>query len=447
MGLPNVDYARKGISIISFIKEIRMDIKKLFGHIITEQRQRYVICRIDNNKIIGEKLRLEGIHGGEGYFIIRLSEMFLKNRREWWVGFNPLAIAITDFFYNQTNQTIPIYIGNQLLKTIESQIQDQFVEYRNTKIIGPVVYNGGDVGLFIGLFRVQVNDYSRQLFDFIESIIGTFHLSQLDSYIALADNINKGLAGLFGLKEVQLQIGFRNVYNETGPDANQFKDGYFLMAACPRENLQTENLWIKDGALHIGEDEGHLVPFQSDDYCLFKIEQSDERTDFRSLKFNSQWEKIISELYDRRFGEADHLLLSLMKEIAKSPELIRKQKLRLIQVYKANYEKEVEISKGILPSLESIPTRGGRITMDAQTVIQKIAYSADKRKYDPSVPKALIDISKNLNGIIGHRNFDKPLNDNEILSQMRVLDSVSTVSDVDPIALVSAMVSDSLDPN
>lgn len=423
-----------------------MDLMEQLRGLTRQTHQRNFYGRLDNQRVLGEPLRTEGIQEGDGYFQIRLAEMFLKDKRRWWFGFNPMTIAVTDFLYNNARKSVPVYIGNQILQSVEKQVGNQKVEYRNTNILGPVAYCGGDVGLFVGLFRVQVNDFSRQLFDFLETIIGSFSLTQLGPYLSLADNVGKGISGLLGMEEVQLQVGHRNVFNTRETDASRFREGYWVIAEGPLERERLSQLWVRDGILHVGDHEQRLKPFDECDFCLVKIEQFEERNDYRSLSFHAPWKKALEALYAGALEEADRLFLSLIREVAISPDLIRKQRFRLIQLYKANYEKEIEVFKGIRATPLANATRGGRIRLDATAVIQHTAYKALKRGYDPDVSKALMEVSRNLDQILAGRKHGTDMEDAEMAAQMETLAKISTTQASDPEALADAIVIDTLDP-
>src|ERR1022692_4720508 len=79
------------------------------------------------------------------YFQLRLSEMFLRNGRELWREFMPMTVFITEFIFDGKQQTVPFVVNNDILNSIQKYVEGNSIEYRNTKVAGPIPYCGGNI--------------------------------------------------------------------------------------------------------------------------------------------------------------------------------------------------------------------------------------------------------------------------------------------------------------
>ena len=175
--------------------------------------------------------------------------MFLRDKNEFIRNFVPLTIAINSFKYGGQRHEIPFIVGNQLLHSIESYIKDEYIEFKDTRILGPSPYPGDDVSLFIGLFRVQVDNLARQLFSFMDNIIGIFNLSSLIPYLDVADKLGDALAGLMSLQEIEMRFGMLNTFSHVEGSHNFFRSGYLVFVGCPENEIMADQLWIQNGRL------------------------------------------------------------------------------------------------------------------------------------------------------------------------------------------------------
>jgi hypothetical protein len=378
----------------------------------------------------------------ECYFQIRLSEMFLKNQRHYWQGFIPITIASVDFLHDGGVRCVPVYIGNIQLKAIQAPVQNEYVEYTNTNILGPYPYIGGEIGFFIGLFRTRVIDLSRQLFDFIEKIIKVFDVTQLSSYLKIADAIGSGLSELLEMKEhVQLQMGRRHVFTDRHGDPSRLRPGYLIYVNCPETELNPRHLWVKNGLLYFGEDPARLRPFQSHDFCLIEMIRRERRNDYTAMPFHRTYKCAQKEIFKGNTIEADRLFLSLIQQIASSPDLTRHHRFYLIQAYSGNFEKQVELYRQATGKISAAgaATRGPREGLNARDVLKKAARSAATRGFPPHVERALLDVSKHLNEFKGIGKPMADLTDDDLNNQLKMLVSINRFKEKDPVAILNAL--------
>lgn len=427
-----------------------MGLSALLDQLTGSTHVRKMFHRLQMNHVIGAESEFEEFEPEECYFQIRLSEMFLKNQRRYWQGFIPLTIASVDFLHDDGWRSVPVYIGNSQLKTIEAPVQNEYVEYINTNILGPHPYLGGELALFVGLFRTQVVDLSRQLFDFLEKVIKAFDITQLSSYLQIADAVGSGLSDVLGMgSHVELQMGRRHVFSDRVDDAGRLRPGYLVYVNCPEMDVNPKHLWVKEGRLYLGERSSQLTPFQSHDFCLIEVIRRDRRNDYTAMPPHQTYKRAQQEIFKGNAVEADRLFLSLIQQIAASPDLTRPHRFHLIQAYKGNFEKQVEIYRmttGIL-SAPGSTTRGPRDGMDARSVLKKAARSAATRGGIPHAERALLDVSNHLDVFEGIEKPMADLTDTDLNDQLGLLLQINQAQDKDPMALLAALSFDMLNPN
>ncbi len=426
-----------------------MDIKELFQSLISQKTTRKLYARLREDHIKDESFAARDFTPGGSYFQVRLSEMFLKDRREYWQGYVPLGIVVSDFIYDGERRTIPFVVGNQVLKGIEKYIDKEYVEYLNTRIVGPVPYMGDGIALFVGLFRTQVTNLAEKLFNVVETLLGAFDATQLSKYLDIAKPLSKGLSDLLGMQEVELRVGNRDEFSDMTQDSKAFREGYLAYLNCPEDRFSTEDLWVKDGRLFVGTEETALAPLKACDYCLVRIEHLSERTDYTTLPFHGKWAKAQESIFEGNLAKARSLFMELVGMVAGSPDLTRDHRYHLIQAYKANFELELgiynEIS-GKSGEVRGVATRGalrlGARSLDPKTSIQYTAQKAQEAGVSKEAVQGLFDISRNWEEIPGlsGRPQKTELNDTLLEIQLKAMQTISRVVSPDPQGLADAII-------
>lgn len=426
-----------------------MGLSALLDRLVGATHTRKMFKRLPVDQIVGARPPSGEFEPEECYFQIRLTEMFLKNQRHYWKGYIPMAIANVDFIRDGNLCSVPVCIGNNQLKAIEAPIKDQYVEYMNTNILGPSPYHGGDFALFIGLFRLEVADLSLQLFNFLETIIKTFDITQLTSYLQIADAVGAGLSGLLGMDEkVQLQMGRRHVFSDRRGDPGRLTPGFLVYINCPDNELPPGKLWVENNLLFYGDDSSHLEPFQSHDFCLIEVVRRDTRNDYTTMPFHQIYRRAQKEVFKGNANEADRLFLSMIQQIAASPDLTRPHRFDLIQLYSGNFEKQVELyrkSTGSIPTA-GVASRGPRDALDARDVLKRAARSAAKAELTAPAERALLDIGSHLDEVVAGSRPLSDLSDDDLNAQLARLSKISRTREKDPDVIVAALAADMLNP-
>jgi hypothetical protein len=382
----------------------------------------------------------------QSYFELRLAEMFLRDRRQYWRGFVPLAVTVSKFLYAGKRQTVPFLIGNQLLKQIETYIQDECVEYRNTRIAGPAPYAGDDVSLFTGLFRSQVTNLSEQLWHLVEDLVTAFDVTQLSRYLDIARPIQTGLAQLLGMKEVEYQTGARQVFTgNAAPETSAcFREGYLAYVNCPEASIQSNSLWVKDGRLYVGTTPKQMERLQKHDYGLVEISLLTQRDDYSAFAFHQVWEKAQKEIYEGDPVKARKLFLDLSGHVATCADFTQTQRYDLIRLYKANFERDVAVANDLRGMGDSEPkpsTRGGTNRMDARSAVGWTAMLAHNARASEIAVDGLLELQTHWDRIPGlEPSAELRSVTNDLLkAQLEALGRISHEPGRDPLALADAL--------
>lgn len=435
-----------------------MTLERFIDKLIRTPAQRRFYDQIPDSHVLDKGFSPQVFEPEKGYFQITLSEMFLRDRRHFWQGFVPLSIIMSDFIYDGKRQTIPFFVDSKLLKEIEECVKNVQVEYYNTRVAGPVPYIGGNVSLFVGLFRIQVDNLAENLFNFLQTIVSTFDLTVLSSYLNIARPLIGGLEDLLDMKQVQFRLGTRDEFSCKPNDPHRFREGYLVFMNCPENHISTDTLWVNNGRLSVGPNRKSIKPFREYDYCLVRIEQLSERGDYTTLPFHKLWEDAKRIIYQGNHINAQWMLMELAQQLATSPDLTQDHRYYLMQVYKANFEKEVALYQelhGFTPEqIATVSKRGAGGILGPRESFETAAQLARKGKFPEKTVDGLLELRDNWGQInnweqipeLQDKDKDSRLANDILNRQLQALASVSKIKKPDPKALADVITFTALNP-
>ena len=429
-------------------------INDLLDHIKRVPAQPRFYHRIPDDHMLDDRVTSLPIKKDNSYIDIRLSEMFLANRSEYFQGFIPFTLAITDMLCDHEaspacRESIPFIVGNQLLAPIVSNLQNESVEYRDTRIAGPLPYVGDDLGLFVALYRAKVSDLSKQLFEFLDNLVNTIGMGNVSSYLKMGESLVRGLSALFGVgKDIEYRLGAKYTFKDSPGDPSELKEGYIVYINCPESEMDAERLWVKNHRLHTGNREDNS-PFRANDYCLIRVDQKTTRP-YESLPFHEVWKQAKDFIWNGNHEQADALFLYLAQQVARSADLTQSDRFQVQLIYKANFEREIERFHHLRhPVTESTTrTRGGWTGSDARSVIQMTAEIAEKEKMPMGLQNSLWEIREHWEDIpyLSDPITDFVLTDEVFNDQLRALSNIIQTRDQDPESLARTFALSRLSP-
>jgi hypothetical protein len=386
------------------------------------ERKHYSV--IHQDRVMDTGFESAVIRPNEDYFTIRLSEMHLTDAREYFRNFVPMAILVSDFTYAQNRETIPFLVDNSLVN-FESLMEGKSIEFKNTRVAGPIPYIGDDVALFTGLFRLEVSDMAKSLFTLLENLVKTFDPSGLSKYLTVAKSLGQSLPSVLGMEKCEFRLGARDVYTETKGSANQFRQNYMAYINCPEQAISPGSLWVRDNRLFLGPDKKSIQPVNDYDYCLMKIEGSDTRNDYTAFPFYSLWKEAKNLLMEDALQKAKFKKAEFLQQINTCPDLTESHQEELIHLFNIKFQnswnKQVSFSRGKEPG--TITRGDDKNTAKAVTTfLQSSAVMADKLHLPASVGNRLNTLSEAWEKIPFLENPEKELDtpekeSNQIINQ------------------------------
>lgn len=408
--------------------------------------ERRFYCRIPDNQVLDERITAKVVKPKESYFEVRLSEMFLRDKREYWVQYIPFVVVLTELLHDHetteaTREAFPFLVTNHILGPVEQQVGDNHVEYRNTRVAGPLPYMGEDMDLFVALYGSRTSDVSEKLFEFLGNVVSVMDVGGLSAHLSVARNLKDSLSSLLNIEGTKYRLGTRDSFTNREGDPREFKECYLAYINCPEEDVEQNKLWVKDHRLHIGTEESH-EPFRKYDYCLVRIDERKDRN-HESLPFHKLWKQTEDMIIQGRHAEADVMFRHLVQTVARSPDLTKRHRINLQLIYKMDFETAIEHDnklRGKIPK-ELPATRGPRTGLSPKAVLQRTASIAKKAGISQTVENTFWEISKHWDEIPHLKDRPKGfrLSGDALNEQLEALSRITEIPDQDPEDLAKAL--------
>jgi hypothetical protein len=220
------------------------------------------------------------------YVIVRLSEMYLKDERVLWKKFYPMVHS----FLRHKPREFAEVAGPGQLKELGSANLDRLVGLAYPLTV-PVVYNGNDLEILVGLYSVPAQDAAKVL---LTSLGELSKLTGVAAEVALqiAGVVKTGVEGLLQIDGNALQLGARDtlrLQDEKSASAGKqgpgkiAKAGYLLAINAPSGSVDYKQLFVKKGRLYKGSNPNTATEYSDNDYMLVEIEKREHREDWRLL--------------------------------------------------------------------------------------------------------------------------------------------------------------------
>jgi len=278
------------------------------------------------------------------YFQIRINELFLKDKRNWYKEFAPMVFVVSQYTYNGKEETVPFVVGPQIMDKFGQSLPNDMI-FLNTRVAGLHPFRGGQITLSIILYQYKVGDYSERILRTLESTANIFSFATaFDTYIKIAGVIFEGVESLLGLQDVNPLIGLRIQMDE---DADDLRSGYFALINVPEGTIDENKLWVKNNQLLYGDSIANAKPYRDADYTLYSILHDDARSDLSALPFHSLWQHVKKEAaVPGEDAEKSTIanMVSLNQAILTSPDITEKHALDLI----VKYQNDVELIRNAL---------------------------------------------------------------------------------------------------
>ena len=258
-----------------------MDIRSIFN----SKASRLFWRSLPNGHIIGD-VPQRPFDAGQCYFTIRCKEMYLSSCRKLWKQVYPLVHASVTLDGGTQQQAV---VGPVQLTALGDSNLDRLTDL-NQRLIGPAPYTGGDIGLLAGLYSVPAHDAAKPFIDTVSSL-AALAVQVPANAVPIANLVKSGIEGLLGVDQSVLHLGLQCTL--TGAPA-PLQPGYQVGIGAADSSVDMSQLWIIGGRLFKGSAPASAKPYDDHDYMLISLERVDQRSDWRTLSFMTD--------YGTRFG-------------------------------------------------------------------------------------------------------------------------------------------------
>ena len=287
------------------------------------------------------------IGAGDGYFRLWLSEMYLKNDRQWFKTYYPVVQSFTTFsFGTQPNVEIAQVAGPGRLQDVDAAHLDHMLQL-NYSLTPLVPFSGGKVMIQAGLIAMlmQGGDLLQRFIEVAGSVSSLIAVPQLSTALNIAGTVTKTVDQLLGIGDKQMRLGYQDTFvGKGGGGANDLRPAYIAAIAAPSGTYGEDQLWVKDGALLSGPDAASAAPLADVDYMLLRLEIRAERDDWDSLTsiaepFNKAFEalKQVDASGNPKLADADVFIRTAALAAVTSADLTDKDRIRVARAIRDRY--------------------------------------------------------------------------------------------------------------
>lgn len=279
------------------------------------------------------KLRIPGpFERHKQYFEVRINQLYLTYQRKWFQTWEPVVFISSRFLYDGKYQDVPFFVGQNMKDGKKENTPDGMI-FENTKVAGLHPYRGGTFGVTVVLGRARINNYLKKVLNIIESSSKTYlegFGSAVLPYVNVAKVVLDSYEDLIDSKDVEPLIGHQVAFN---PDIQEgFSPGFFALINEPEADVNPSDFYVINNDLYYGKSREEASPYRKDDYVLYSILATDNRSDIEVLPYYEQFNKI-QELIsgmgvtigDDQMDLINARLFSLLDHVRMSPDLIRDQ--------------------------------------------------------------------------------------------------------------------------
>jgi hypothetical protein len=332
-------------------------ISKLVHSILWRRAEPFPTFRVHPDRVHGSRTSdAPRFIPNQTYFEIRMSQMHLRDRRDLWVRYIPSATFIVEFQFDGKRLAVPVVVGSGLLRDMLPEAAKEPIEHLNERVAGPYPYEGDDVRLFAGLFKVQTKDYAAPALQFLETVAKAFDVTRLSTYISIAKPLLSGVESLLGMHD-SMVTGMRQSYEppsseEGDASAEAFQPAFHLMLTSNggRFDLtQQRRFWVVDGRLHIGEtlETAREERFTDADFMLFRINALSARHDYALLDFHSRyWRRVVDHIWSGNTKAAKVAYEEFRSSLARCSDLVYPQRNALLDEYARQFRDETLLKQG-----------------------------------------------------------------------------------------------------
>lgn len=266
------------------------------------------------------------------YFSVRIVELFLRNGREYFRKFLPMAVTLCEFSKGGQDRVVPFFINNDKLREALGATGGGlgFVQMQDVYAMRYTPVNADWLSLFCGLFRVVHQDFAAALLDLLAEVGGHVGSDLTAKSADIAKTVYARLGRIVGMQDVEFRFG------QLDGDVLGGGSGYRLFAGESDAAIVPEEFWMIEGRLQRQHADGSFGPVTEMDYCVVAVEHLGSRAELgllATLPLHRQWRSVVPHLTSNRMGDAEVEFEKLQAEILLSPDLTESDRLVALSAY------------------------------------------------------------------------------------------------------------------
>ena len=225
----------------------------------------------------------------ETYLRLRLSRMFLKNKRELFQTKYPVVNALMRFAGLDGKVELNFVAKPEMAGDGDASRLDDIVTLDQT-ILGPVLYRGGDLELMLGLYAAPADDWAQRFIGLAEGISQFIPNVALSTAVSVTSTIKTSIESALSSDGLDLKLGLDKELKE----GNWLAPGHLVMISAPDADVDSDALTVKDGELMTTD--GNV--YTDHNYIVMEIEVTSERSDWQALGYGRLWNDLLKTAAD-----------------------------------------------------------------------------------------------------------------------------------------------------
>lgn len=272
--------------------------------------------------------------GAAGYFQVRLVDMSLAFGRQWHQDVVPATFVLAEYNYGGKPIRHPFFVSNAMVEGLPTGIAPATLRMRlrNTMVVGPTPYSGGDVALFVGLFKSVIADRRKDAFGIFEQLFGKIDVLGFSQYLNIANRLSETIFSCLGATDIECVLAERRVLIQGETPLS--RTHLVLLKATGKQPVDTQGLSMHGDEL-MRTSGGKVAPPEDLDFCVLSIERMAQRDDYAVFPFHALWQQARAKMVGGQAAEAQALMLECASQIFASADLSEEHKVDLIEFYQA----------------------------------------------------------------------------------------------------------------
>ena len=335
--------------------------------------------------IVLPKPQLAPVKEAGGYFQIRVADMSLVLGREWLKQVEPATFILADYNYGGKAIRHPFFVSNAMITGMPPGLVAETlrIRLRDTLVVGPAPYGGGDVALFVGLFKSVIADRRKEAFAIFQKLFGSVDIAGFAQYLSIADKLSETVFDCLSGPDIQCVLAERRVMIDNQSAAGSYY--YVLLSARNNAKIDTSDLLMHEGGLR-RQRNGKMTEPDELDFCVLSIERMAERDDYTVFPFHALWQQARAKVALGQPAEAQAMMLQCAAQIYESADLSEEHKVGLIEFYQAGLL-AARNAAAFRAGMVAAPSRSGQLALVRQLQAQAIAATPgiDRKKLERHV--------------------------------------------------------------